>query len=201
MGFSTLLDVVGSVIIGGLIILILFRLNNSATANLYNSYSEATVQQSIVSVVQVLESDFRKIGYCKDWNKIPDPTKAILYADTSKFVFITDIDNDGNVDTLDYYLGPTSALSNTPNPRDRLLYRVVNNETPKSANVGLTEFKITYFNSLGDTIKTLPLTSNTGQIHTIQIDVETQNSEAMDSTYVTSFWRQIKLSAKNLQNR
>ncbi len=201
MGFSTLLDVVGSVIIGGLILLILFRLNNSATANLYNSYSEATVQQSIVSVVQVLESDFRKIGYCKDWNKIPDPTKAILYADTSKFVFITDIDNDGNVDTLDYYLGPTSALSNTPNPRDRLLYRVVNNETPKSANVGLTEFKITYFNSLGDTIKTLPLTSNTGQIHTIQIDVETQNSEAMDSTYVTSFWRQIKLSAKNLQNR
>ena len=201
MGFSTLLDIVGSVIIGGLILLILFRLNNSATANLYNSYSEATVQQSIVSVVQVLESDFRKIGYCKDWNKIPDPTKAILYADTSKFVFITDIDNDGNVDTLDYYLGPTSALSNTPNPRDRLLYRVVNNETPRSANVGLTEFKITYFNSLGDTIKTLPLTSNTGQIHTIQIDVETQNSEAMDSTYVTSFWRQIKLSAKNLQNR
>jgi len=201
MGFSTLLDIVGSVIIGGLILLILFRLNNSATANLYNSYSEATVQQSIVSVVQVLESDFRKIGYCKDWNKIPDPTKAILYADTSKFVFITDIDNDGNVDTLDYYLGPTSALSNTPNPRDRLLYRVVNNETPRSANVGLTEFKITYYNSLGDTIKTLPLTSNTGQIHTIQIDVETQNSEAMDSTYVTSFWRQIKLSAKNLQNR
>jgi hypothetical protein len=92
-------------------------------------------------------------------------------------------------------------LSNTPNPRDRLLYRVVNNETPRSANVGLTEFKITYYNSLGDTIKTLPLTSNTGQIHTIQIDVETQNSEAMDSTYVTSFWRQIKLSAKNLQNR
>jgi type II secretory pathway component PulJ len=201
MGFSTLLDIVGSVIIGGLILLILFRLNNSATANLYNSYSEATVQQSIVSVVQVLESDFRKIGYCKDWNKIPDPTKAILYADTSKFVFLTDIDNDGNVDTLDYYLGPTSMLSNTPNPRDRLLYRVVNNETPRSANVGLTEFKITYYNSLGDTIKTLPLTSNTGQIHTIQIDVETQNSEAMDSTYVTSFWRQIKLSAKNLQNR
>jgi len=201
MGFSTLLDIVGSVIIGGLILLILFRLNNSATANLYNSYSEATVQQSIVSVVQVLESDFRKIGYCKDWNKIPDPTKAILYADTSKFVFLTDIDNDGNVDTLDYYLGPTSALSNTPNPRDRFLYRVVNNETPRSANVGLTEFKITYYNSLGDTIKTLPLTSNTGQIHTIQIDVETQNSEAMDSTYVTSFWRQIKLSAKNLQNR
>ncbi|HKJ81924.1 MAG TPA: hypothetical protein VJ954_07865 [Ignavibacteriaceae bacterium] len=201
MGFSTLLDIVGSVIIGGLILLILFRLNNSATANLYNSYSEATVQQSIVSVVQVLESDFRKIGYCKDWNKIPDPTKAILYADTSKFVFLTDIDNDGNVDTLDYYLGPTSALSNTPNPRDRFLYRVVNNETPRSANVGLTEFKITYYNSLGDTIKTLPLTSNTGQIHTIQIDVETQNSEAIDSTYVTSFWRQIKLSAKNLQNR
>ena len=201
MGFNTLLDIVGSIITGGLILLILFRLNSSATTNLYNNSSEAIVQRSMVSVVEVLENDFRKIGYCKDWNKIPDPTKSILYADTSKIKFLTDINNDGNVDTLTYYVGPTSELSNTPNPRDRLLYRVVNGEIPKSSNVGITEFKMTYYNALGDTITTLPLTSNTGQIHTIQIDVETQNAEAVNSQYVTAFWRQIKLSARNLENR
>lgn len=201
MGFNTILDIVGSIITGGLILLILFRLNSSATTNLYNNKSEAIVQRAMVSVVQVLESDFRKIGYCRDWEKIPDPTKAILYADTSKIIYLTDIDNDGNVDTMDYYLGPTSELANTPNPRDRLLYRVVNGEVPRSSNVGITEFKMTYFNALGDTIKTLPLTSNTGQIHTIQIDVETQNAEAINNEYITAFWRQIKLSARNLQNR
>ena len=78
MGFNTLLDIVGSVIIGGLILLILFRLNSSATTNLYNNNSEEIVQRSMVSVVQVLESDFRKIGYCKDWTKIPIPTKCNL---------------------------------------------------------------------------------------------------------------------------
>lgn len=200
MGFNTLLDIVGSIIIGGLILLILFRLNSSATTSLYNNNSEAIVQRSMVSVIQVLESDFRKIGYCKDWNKIPDPTKAILYADTSKIKYLTDINNDGIVDTMTYYLGPASELLSTPNPRDRKLYRVINSAIPKSSNVGITEFKLTYFNALKDTIKILPVV-NTGQIHTIQIDIETQNAESMDSQYVTAFWRQVKLSAKNLQNR
>jgi len=200
MGINTLLDIVGSIIVGGLLLLILFRLNASATSNLYNNNSELIVQQAMVSVVEVLESDFRKIGYCKDWNKIPDPTKSILYADSSKIKYLTDLDNNGVVDTLQYYIGPTSELLNTPNPRDRLLYRVVNSEVPKSSNVGITRFKLTYYTVLGDTIKTLPV-ANTGQIHTIQIDVETENAESIDSQYVTAFWRQVKLSARNLQNR
>ena len=95
MGFNTILDILGSIIVGGLLLLILFKINSNTTSNVYNTNSEANVQQAMVSVVEVLESDFRKIGYCKDWNLIPDPTKAILLADTSKIKFLTDIDNDG----------------------------------------------------------------------------------------------------------
>ena len=200
MGFNTILDVLGSIIVGGLILLILFRLNSSATANLYNNNSEANVQMSMISVAEVLESDFRKIGYCKDWTKIPDPTKAILMADTSSIKFLTDLENDGNVDTLYYYIGPTSELANTPNPRDRLLYRVVNGSAPKSSNVGITRFKLSYFDSFGNEITKMPV-SPTGKIQKIQIDLQVENAEAIDSTYTVSYWRQIKLSAKNLSNR
>ena len=199
MGVSTLLDILGSIIIGGLILLILFRLNTSATSNLYNNTSEANVQSAMISVGSVLENDFRKIGYCKDWTKIPDPSKAILYADTSSIKFLTDINNNGIVDTLYYYVGPTSELLNTPNPRDRLLYRVVNNETPKSSNVGVTKFKITYFDSFGN-ILTTPV-NPPGQIQKMQIDLQVENPEPIDSTYVVAFWRQLRLSARNLQNR
>ena len=62
MGISTILDIIGSVFVGGLLLLILFRLNTSATGTLYNSNAEINVQQAMVSVVEVLESDFRKIG-------------------------------------------------------------------------------------------------------------------------------------------
>ena len=199
MGFSTLLDILGSVIIGGLILLILFRLNTSATSNLYNNTSEANVQSAMISVGAVLENDFRKIGYCKDWTQIPDPSKSILLADTSSIKFLTDVNNDGIVDTLYYYVGPTSALLNTPNPRDRLLYRVINNETPKSSNVGVTKFRLIYYDSFGNTLAT-PV-NPPGQIQKMQIDLQIENPEPIDSTYVVAFWRQLRLSARNLQNR
>jgi hypothetical protein len=199
MGFSTLLDILGSIIIGGLVLLILFRVNTSATSNLYTNTSEANVQSAMISVGQVLEEDFRKIGYCKDWTKIPDPTKAILFADTSSIKFLTDLNNDGNVDTLYYYLGPTSELLNTPNPDDRLLYRVANSDSPKSSNVGITEFKITYFDSFGNILGT-PVTPPS-QIQKMQIDIKVENTEPIDSTYVVAFWRQLRLTARNLQNR
>jgi hypothetical protein len=199
MGFSTLLDILGSIIIGGLVLLILFRVNTSATSNLYTNTSEANVQSAMISVGQVLEEDFRKIGYCKDWTKIPDPTKAILFADTSSIKFLTDLNNDGNVDTLSYYLGPASELLNTPNPNDRLLYRVANSETPKSSNVGITEFKITYFDTFGNILST-PVTPPS-QIQKMQIDIKVENTEPIDSTYVVAFWRQLRLTARNLQNR
>jgi type II secretory pathway component PulJ len=199
MGFSTLLDILGSIIIGGLVLLILFRVNTSATSNLYTNNSEANVQSAMISVGSVLEEDFRKIGYCKDWTKIPDPTKAILFADTSSIKFLTDLNNDGNVDTLSYYLGPASELLNTPNPNDRLLYRVANSDVPKSSNVGITEFKITYFDSFGNILST-PVTPPS-QIQKMQIDIMVENTEPIDSTYVVAFWRQLRLTARNLQNR
>jgi hypothetical protein len=199
MGFSTLLDILGSIIIGGLVLLILFRVNTSATSNLYTNNSEANVQSAMISVGSVLEEDFRKIGYCKDWTKIPDPTKAILFADTSSIKFLTDLNNDGNVDTLSYYLGPASELLNTPNPNDRLLYRVANSDVPKSSNVGITEFKITYFDSFGNILST-PVTPPS-QIQKMQIDIMVENAEPIDSTYVVAFWRQLRLTARNLQNR
>jgi len=75
MGFNTIIDIIGSMLVGGLMLIILFRLNNSATSTLYNSNSELIVQQEMVSEVEVLESDFRKIGYCKDWKKYLTPEK------------------------------------------------------------------------------------------------------------------------------
>src|SRR3990170_7762040 len=110
MGFSDVLDLAGSILIGGLIMLILFRMNDAAVENVYNNGGELSLQQNLSVTAKVLENDFRKIGFCADWKKIPDPSKSILMADSNRIRFITDIDKngsgpDGEVDTLLYALG------------------------------------------------------------------------------------------------
>ena len=204
MGFSDVLDLVGSILIGGLIMLILFRMNSSAVENVYNNGGELSLQQNLSVTAKVLEDDFRKIGFCADWGKIPDPSKSILLADSNRIRFLTDIDKDGsgpdgNVDTLLYALGPTSELTATPNPRDRFLYRIINSETPKGINLGVTQFKLIYFDALGDTIY-YPV-AVPSEVYTIEINLTVENTSGYNEQYSSAFWRQIRLVARNLRNR
>jgi hypothetical protein len=212
MGFSTLIDILGATIIGGLLLLILFRVNDTATQNTFVYTGELMVQQALVQTVSIIEHDFRKMGYCEVWENIPDPTNAIINADSNRISFLTDVPvkrgepGDGVIDTLHYYIGPTSELAKTDNPNDRLLYRVINSETPKSSNVGITDFKLTYFDSFNEIIPTPISGAATGSINTIQIDLEIQTIYGYkqlynDQLYNSVFWRQIRLAAKNLRNR
>jgi hypothetical protein len=201
MGFSDILDLAGSILIGGLIMLILFRMNDAAVENVYNNGGELSLQQNLSVTAKVLEDDFRRIGFCTDWTKIPDPSKSILLADSSRIKFLTDVDENGVVDTLFYYLGPTSELTQTPNPRDRLLYRVINTPTtsPKAANLGVTQFKLLYFDALGDTLD-FPV-AVPSQVYTLEINLTVENVAGYNQKYSSAFWRQIRLVARNLKNR
>ncbi len=208
MGFSTIIDILGSSLIGGMLLLILLRLNDAGVQNTYTYGGELIVQQNLVDLVSLLEHDFRKIGYCAEWEKLANPLEYIVSADSSSITFLTDVDSDGNVDTMSYYTGPTSELANTPNPRDRLLYRVVNNESPKGANLGVTEFKLVYYDALGNEIPS-PVTSPS-LINTMEINIKVEDVYGYDTAnpnkdttdmYASAFWRQIRLVARNLKNR
>lgn len=209
MGFSAILDIVGSAIIGSILLIILFRINDNAANNTYNFSGELVLQENLVTTVEVLEYDFRKIGYCENPNKIPNPSRAILKADTSSITFLTDVNFDGNVDTLEYELGSASELNETPNPNDRMLYRIVN-DVKTGVNLGVTYFKIRYFDVLEREL-TPPLSVPTG-IASMEIDIEVQNTSAYggeynpvakkyEKNYRIAFWRQIKLASRNLNNR
>jgi len=82
MGSNVILDIIGSVIIGGILILSIFRVNNSSTEDLYRGSGNLVAQTNLATVVQILETDFRRIGYCADWKQIAIPTDAILDADS-----------------------------------------------------------------------------------------------------------------------
>lgn len=208
MGFSTILDIMGSTLIGGMLLMILFRVNDAAVENNYMYGGELVVQQNLVAVVELLEFDFRKIGYCADWEKLSNPLLYIISADSNSIKFRTDLDSDGNVDSLWYYTGSTSELSGTPNPRDKFLYRVENNEKPVGANLGVTQFHMVYYDALGHKLSYPVVSPDLIQMIEINIRVEdvygydTANKDKKDrDMYASAFWKQIRLAARNLRNR
>jgi hypothetical protein len=214
MGSQTILDLIASSLVFGSLMLIALRLNGTTMERMQSYREDLLVQQNLVEIAKLLEYDFRKIAYCADYNKISSPTLAIRYADTSKITFWTDFpttsypQGDGNLDSLTYYVGPTSELADTPNPNDKLLYRVENNSTPVGVNLGVTIFNIQYFDALRNKLNT-PV-ADPRQVQYLQITIQTEhpikwtkyyNTATYDTVYQSAFWRQVRLVAKNLNNR
>jgi len=205
MGFTTLFDIAGSMIIGGILMMTVWNLSDASTEKTYSNSGELTVQQNLLILAQIVEFDFRKIGYCNSWNAIMDPrtkqpfnsSQAIIYADETSISFYTDLEPyDGVLDSVSYYLGPVSDCSETPNPRDRMLYRVENNETPRSANLGVTDFRMTYYD-VNDNIISPPVLTR-GLIKSIEINITVENTAAYDEKYSSAFWKQIRLASRNV---
>lgn len=214
MGSQVVLDIIASSLTFGIFLLMAIRLNGTVSESIQMYNGDLLVQSNIITVVNMIQYDFRKIGYCEDPSQLPDPTKYIILADSNKIKFYTDLatpgypNGDGVPDIVYYYTGPTSELSSTPNPNDRILYRVVNNAPPKGANLGITQFSLLYFSAFGDTLK-FPIT-NPGQIWAMQITVQVENSAAdslryntakFDTQYSQAFWRQVRLVSQNLKSR
>ncbi len=205
MGTGTLMDMVGSFALGGFLLLICLRLNAQANeaANLYNS--NLILQQSITTAVSILEEDFKKIGYCRDWTKIPDPSKSLRLAQPTKIRFLTDVGNDGSLDSITYWIGTTGELSATPNPRDRFLYRQVNTTAPTRMNLGVSQFSFQFSDAENDPLA-FPI-ADPRLVYYMQISLKVESGYPItqeymaDSTQYEVFWRQIRLVTKNLRNR
>jgi type II secretory pathway component PulJ len=161
MGTSTIFDIITSVVIGGMLLLMALRLNAQAIETNAIYQDNLNLQQGLVALVDIVEYDFRKIGYCRDFTKINPPNIAIVSADSNSIKFLTDIPSnpndfgDGIVDTVSYSLGASSVNPN--NPRERLLYRVVNGQATTGWSLGVTRFALRYYNALGDTLS-FPIT-------------------------------------------
>ncbi|HEX9828984.1 MAG TPA: hypothetical protein VGB10_02120 [Bacteroidota bacterium] len=208
MGSSTILDIITSVIIAGFLLLTALRLNDQANETSILYHSNLLLQQNMTALTGILEHDFRRIGFCADYKKIKDPADAIRYADTSKIRFWLDLDNDGVMDSIEYSIGPPSEMTSTVNPRDRVLYRKVNNTTAQRLEMGVTQFRFKFFNALGDTLL-FPI-AEPREIHSMEISLQIESFAPFDVRYTASndtladfqmYWRQIRLAARNLRNR
>ncbi len=198
MGFSVLIDILGSTIIGGILLISMLQLNENSVKNDKLWGNDRILQRDLSSLATMMESDFRKMGYCNE-TILDDTLHLIWRADTSAFKFRGDIDSDGDLDDIYYYLGPTSELAGTPNPRDRILYRQINNETPLIVSTNIVQLNLLYFDTF-ENLLSQPI-ADTREIESMQVGIRVEDPAAFNNEYTTAYWQQIRLISRNLYKR
>jgi hypothetical protein len=196
---SILLDILGSMILSGYVLLMGLHLNDTILGNATASMTTLNVQESMGELVRNLEYDFRKIGY-----HVVDPKMCIALADTSHIRFYADMDRDGSVDSVEWWV--SEPLTYLPNPSVRVLYRKVNQEEACGAGgLGVTQFTLRYYNVNGQEIPPLS-PSLYSQIWIIEISLRVESPYQVQSTvntdnseYVAAYWRQTRLASRNIK--
>jgi hypothetical protein len=198
-----MLDLIGSVVIAGFVILMGLRLNETITGSADSSMASLNVQESMAEIVRNLEYDFRKIGF-----NVPDPRASIVLADSTHIKFCADMDRDGIIDTVEWYAGP--ALTTLPNPNVRVLYRNTTDvhgtwSGGGAAGLGVTQFHLRYYSDKNIEIPPLSV-SQYSQIWVIEVTLRVESPYRVqdavnpdNSQYASAFWRQARLSSRNIK--
>lgn len=198
---SSLLDIISSTIIGGLIILMVLNVLDTKHKFFYAFNDDLIVQQNLTGISANLEYDLKKMGF-----GIPEGEQVVTIADSLHLRFKGDHNHDWQPDIVEYYVGDISEANQTVNPRDRFLYRKINSLPASGFIVGMvTDFSFEYLNQDGVLIDT-SVPGNMSAIKMVRITMRVENpavysSEANPgrSEYESAFWQQTRLVSRNLR--
>jgi hypothetical protein len=203
---GTLLDMIGSIVFGGSLIMITLNANSAARETQDKYAGDMCVQQSLTDVVSGVESEFRNMGF-----GVADTAATILNATPESITFLSCLDGTGtNVDTIRYWAGATDELLDTQNELDRPLYRTQNGSGRMMVGV-VTTFLLKYIDHNKSVLSTPVAAIDLKNIQTIEITIEVQNPYAnyreagtvksgeRNALYSSSLWQQTRLASQNFK--
>lgn len=179
-----MLDIMGSTIIAGVILLLIFKLNIYSFHSRYASDSELELQQNAKTLAEILSYDLRKIGYEYDGD-------AIVQADSTTLSYYSDINDDGTPNLITYYAGDPSEVPQTSNPKDIILYRVVDSDTGGGPSLGLVKVKFSYLDKSGYE------TADISLIEYVRAELFLESREKIQDEYKFTYW-EMTLNPRNL---
>lgn len=198
-----------SYIIAGILLISIITMNNSVS----NSSSEITMsqitQEKMTSISEMISDDIQKIGY----NRAGKTEDKITIANKHKIKFYSNIDNstDNSVEIIIWEL-TNNEITESPNPNDYELLRSVQDEDGNvdetSIKLGVTDFKIRYYDEYGKPISdslSMPVTSSKlDEIKQLYVRVKIETPEKIyngpngNGRYVPSVWEK-RFSPPNLE--
>jgi len=156
------LDLLGSAIIGGIILLGIITYQLSINQNSQNIVLNEVTQISATSLNQAIESDFNRMGY-----RVESGSK-ITQLSTSALVFRGDLNNDGIIDTISYSFGKAS--------QGMEVTRRCSTDPTKSWKLVVASFTYRCFDSLGN------VTTTATNVRSVAVNVVTQDNITQPSS-------------------
>jgi hypothetical protein len=181
---TTLLDILGSTLIGGMVLLMVMNFNIFTTQTQVGSTAELQLQRNAKSIAEIINTDFRKIGFKYNGT-------SITQADSQKFIFYSDINNNNNIRLIEYVLGDTSTASHSINPNDRALFRIIGNDTTIVAPDGITNIRLLYRDENGTLTHTLQ------DISYVEIGIWLESAYPVNNEYLFTYW-QMTINPRNI---
>jgi hypothetical protein len=203
---TSLMDIIASMLFGSMLFMIVLTSNEIASETQTVYSGDMLVQEMLTSTVQLMEGEFRNMGYA-----VARAQKTVLSADSSSITYLSALDHEGTTpDTISYWLGNISELTDTQNEMDRFLYRQVNGTG--SLRVGaVTVFRLRYFAQSGELLPTPVASDRLSEIYSVELSLEVQNPYApsrissmvqsgeRSALYSSSLWQQTRLASQNLR--
>lgn len=186
-----LITLIGTYFLAGYITLLVLTLNIQMNSSIYQYQQDSFSSSSAIGISQTMEFDMYKAGYGTSGN-------SLIQADSTAVKFLSDLDNNGTIDTVSYYMGTSVALSSTANPNDFSVFRKQNSGTANTVAF-LTSVKFTYSDSTGAAINYASLTTqaNRNKVDYITSYVRCERPDSSSNAYSPVEW-QLKIRPKNL---
>ncbi|MEP0821962.1 MAG: hypothetical protein HRF44_03855 [Ignavibacterium sp.] len=188
---NTTFDYIGSVVVGGMIVVIVLTLNSNIVTSSFQRNLDLLSQESAVNLTSILETDLGRIGYFAT-------SAPVLVAEREAIRFAGDVNDDGWPDVVAYRLGDSTEFRQTKNPFDRPLYRRVGSDSLNVAS-GLVSFGFTYLDSSGAVLPfdSLKYPLHRGRIRMIEVELRIEPTEPVDTTFIPVEIRRV-LAPKNI---
>ena len=185
---DTIIDLLSAFVIAGFVMLGITNLNIYSSQIRFKSNSNLKLSLDAKTLSDIIENDFRKIGF--GYSGI-----SIITALSNEIKFIADVDSNGVIDTLSYFLSDSTEVLNTENPNDKILYRVINSDTSKGPSLGITDIKFSYKAIDGTTTTVL------GNIKYITAEIWVESpvvvNEEQQSKYLFTYW-ELSINPRNI---
>ncbi len=180
-----MLDYIASVMIFGVLVLTVGRIQTNINTTMYQNTFSVTVQSNAVSLARQIEYDFLKMGYHVSGQRIFYADERVLWYRAGRSA--------GSFDTVQfrYWAGLTAQATETYNPRDFPLFRMENGVSVKQ-NWGLIEFVLSYFDSVDAPLSVPRLSKDsTDLIKAIDVRFTIASPEPVIGPYGDTSWNTV----------
>lgn len=165
---SSMIDMIGSAILFGVLILAVGRVQGNLNQTLAQNTFNLNTQSEAVYVARLIEYEVSKAGY-----GVAGP--KIFVADSQQIAFRGAMSYGGMIDSVAYSAGPDDTT--TSNPNDFRFVRYAKSSGTISQRLVMTQFVISYFDSTNTRMVTPVIGSDLNAIRGINVKFRVESAE------------------------